>query len=957
MYDIRQFKPALYVLVLLGITGFALASESPGTWVLATLMILANAWLIRENMFRPVPRLLSNVVTLTATGFLFTQLTAHVTSPLLLIGQFLVVLQVVKVWEQRANRDYAQLLVLSLLLMVAAAISTASLLFGLLLIVYLVLSLYCCLLFHLKVETDEAKSSMDLTADASGALRQDQRFLSRSMRRLTSLITSFSVTAAIAVFLLFPRGTGAGMFGELRWKPRDTLTGFSEQVSFQQVAKITQNNEPVASVQLWKDDKLVPGTSALLLRGVTHDTYYGSSGDDRHNAYSWGNSQEVLSKQATGDVDTDQMPWLVPGAIGVGRYREEVTLAPTGTDVLFATAGPLAIELSKSGTTRHLTLHYNPFDRTLSTADPLNKPVKYIVSASGSLGRADLVNTPIAPSRIDPLIAQYARRAEVSGPGLVQRRAALLGAQSNSEVPAPTAVDEQIAENISHHLQSTFQYTLDLTQESQWGKRDPMVAFLYDFKKGHCEYFAGAMTLMCQSLGIRSRMVVGFRCDDYNPYGHYYTVRQSQAHAWVEVLTANGWMTFDPTSGRELLGSQASLLQKSKHFLDFLEYTWANSVIAYDAANRDNLINAVDGKITNSAINGSVAFSSIRPLMEKIAGVIATMVVEPLMIILTVGMVGSIGWFAWERWKLWRRAARIGLDTLPLNDQARLLRQLGFYDDLLQLLEKRQIVRREAPDADGVQRVADVPAERAVQRDPPVDEPVLSHPLRPSRARPGPAAQARRRDRALGRGLGRRISNSRLTPCAAWSLQRPGSRSRPTCSLKRPGRGSISLARHVRQRRLHVADLDRGADEVAPLGPRAVVVFHVAHAEQVLQHEPRVAAALADAAVAHGRLAQVDARLRVQRPQLVDGLERAVVIDALGPGDVLRAGDVPGPLGGLGHARRGDDLAGELVRAAHVDQVLRLLPQQRFDLPAVRPQRLVGRRNGIFAPLEVGLLL
>ena len=35
MYDIRQFKPALYTLLILGITGFALASQSGGLWVLA----------------------------------------------------------------------------------------------------------------------------------------------------------------------------------------------------------------------------------------------------------------------------------------------------------------------------------------------------------------------------------------------------------------------------------------------------------------------------------------------------------------------------------------------------------------------------------------------------------------------------------------------------------------------------------------------------------------------------------------------------------------------------------------------------------------------------------------------------------------------------------------------------------------------------------------------------------
>ena len=70
-------------------------------------------------------------------------------------------------WEQRANRDYAQLLVLSLLLMVAAAISTGSLVFGLLFVGYLLTSLYCCLLFHLKVETDDARRTQLAAAEGT----------------------------------------------------------------------------------------------------------------------------------------------------------------------------------------------------------------------------------------------------------------------------------------------------------------------------------------------------------------------------------------------------------------------------------------------------------------------------------------------------------------------------------------------------------------------------------------------------------------------------------------------------------------------------------------------------------------------------------------------------------------------------------------------------------------------
>ena len=100
---------------------------------------------------------------------------------MMVIGEFLVLLQIIKLYEQRANRDYSQLLVLSLLLMVSASISTANVFFGLILIIYLFLSLYCCLLFHLKVETDRAKKAIGVLEKnlPPAALRQSERYLSR----------------------------------------------------------------------------------------------------------------------------------------------------------------------------------------------------------------------------------------------------------------------------------------------------------------------------------------------------------------------------------------------------------------------------------------------------------------------------------------------------------------------------------------------------------------------------------------------------------------------------------------------------------------------------------------------------------------------------------------------------------------------------------------------------------
>src|SRR5215211_2497809 len=236
MYDIRQFKPALYTLLLLGMTGFALAAQWPGLWILSAGGILLNAWLVKTNRFTPMPRFLASIVTIIAFVYIADLVLHSATTPILIIGQFLVLLQLVKLYEQRANRDYAQLIILSLLLMVAAAINTASLAFGLMFIGYLFLSLYVCLLFHLKVESEDARKAIELPHLEGNpvTLRQDQRFLSSSMRRLTGLIAMVAVIMAVIVFLFFPRGTGANLMGPIGPQGR-AMTGFSEQVGFQQV--------------------------------------------------------------------------------------------------------------------------------------------------------------------------------------------------------------------------------------------------------------------------------------------------------------------------------------------------------------------------------------------------------------------------------------------------------------------------------------------------------------------------------------------------------------------------------------------------------------------------------------------------------------------------------------------------------------------------------------------------
>ncbi len=695
LYDVRQFRPALYALVLLGMTGFAFAAESPAVWVLGTGAVLLHFWLVQTGRFHPLPRIVANAVTILGVAALAIVLQETEGTPLLTIGHFLVLLQMVKLYEQRANRDYAQLLILSLLLMVAAAISTASLLFGLMLVAYLFLSLYCCLLFHLKTEADHARQVIGPSEvdQHPTTIRQDQNRFDQSMRRLIALISSFAITTAVLTFLLFPRGPGAGLFGQNQYKVTQSLTGFSDTVGFQNVARISQNTRQVATVKV---DRLgMPYQGVLLLRGVTLDRYTGGAKGSGDDPYVWKRT-----------IDNSGPPITIqrrnPRDFGVGGViHQEVSLDPTGTPALFAVGG-----IARFSSPDERPYRYSEQDGVLQAADPLQERIRYEVwsrdQISGSRETADQIagigerdpgtrdNRYFSSitSIIDPKIRQIAMQEEVSGSDeegpLAERR---------DQDEFVTNLDTTIAKNIERYLKNNFTYTLDLTDAARIGNTDPLVAFLTDFKRGHCEYFAGAMALLCQSLGIRARVVVGFKCDEYNAIGDYYTVRQSHAHAWVEVLGPdNVWETFDPTTGNEDVSVRMDTVwQRIRAIFNYLEFQWESAVITDDQSRRNELLTSSFRQVRGAAEQSQQAVKDAWNWQGKVF--VSLNILNALVTLMVLALVGSVGWFLWEKSRLRRRARRIGLDTLPLEEQLKLARQLRFYDELVRLLERHGIIR------------------------------------------------------------------------------------------------------------------------------------------------------------------------------------------------------------------------------------------------------------------------
>ncbi|CAL9366913.1 hypothetical protein SUDANB95_00782 [Actinosynnema sp. ALI-1.44] len=75
---------------------------------------------------------------------------------------------------------------------------------------------------------------------------------------------------------------------------------------------------------------------------------------------------------------------------------------------------------------------------------------------------------------------------------------------------------------------------------------DALRDFVMTGKRGYCQQYASAMAIMARSIGLPSRVAMGFTAGF--PTGDSQTITTQDAHAWVEIYFPNyGWTVFDPT--------------------------------------------------------------------------------------------------------------------------------------------------------------------------------------------------------------------------------------------------------------------------------------------------------------------------------------------------------------------------------------------------------------------------
>ena len=117
------------------------------------------------------------------------------------------------------------------------------------------------------------------------------------------------------------------------------------------------------------------------------------------------------------------------------------------------------------------------------------------------------------------------------------------------DVTSGTASAFDMATAIETYLRG-FEYELDIPAPPT--ARDGVDHFLFDLRRGYCDYFASAMVVMCRRLGIPARYATGYASGSYDHQRGAWVVRAEHAHAWVEVYFSGlGWLEFEPTPARQ----------------------------------------------------------------------------------------------------------------------------------------------------------------------------------------------------------------------------------------------------------------------------------------------------------------------------------------------------------------------------------------------------------------------
>jgi len=481
--------------------------------------------------------------------------------------------------------------------------------------------------------------------------RSGSRRFSPRLAALTVVITFGILALTAGLFFMLPR-TADAAFRHLVAK-RFYLPGFSNQVTLGEIGEIKTTSRPVMHVRM--NGRRVPLN--LKWRGATLSdfngrTWFEPSADPRVIRP----SEKGVFKLAN---DAQRRSHALDRHIG---YR--VNVNGIDSNVLFFAGVPEMVYIGQRAL-------MSRGDGSFRLERPLAEGSFYDVygvlgePAAGSgedagLNAGDRRRYLELPPRLDARIPELAHNLA-------------LGAES----------DDARATAIARYLRRSYAYTLELPSREV---ADALAYFLFERKKGHCEYFASAMAVMLRTVGIPSRLVTGFQSGIWNPLTELYLIRASDAHSWVEAwLPGRGWATFDPTPPDPNPGA-ASLLTKLALYADAAETFWQEWVVSYDLGHQATLADKMEQSSRNTGLRW---LGRTLDLAEYWKPRVEWWLLHYGLWALGAAAAGALGawsvprlWVLWRMrlgvWRLRRGPADVGDATLFYHRMLKLLKRRGY---------------------------------------------------------------------------------------------------------------------------------------------------------------------------------------------------------------------------------------------------------------------------------------
>ncbi len=305
----------------------------------------------------------------------------------------------------------------------------------------------------------------------------------------------YAAPLAIAMWVLFPRL--ATPFWSVPIDTSRAVTGLSDTMSPGDISSLSQSDEVAFRVRF--DDQL-PQPKDRYWRGLVMTSF---------NGRTWRGSEPRIAAPAGEQLEFS------------GRaYSYEITLEPTQQQWVIAMDMPMEWSLERTFMGPH---------QQLSHVTPIEQRVAYKV-----------VSYP--EYRVQAELPRIFRRYYTALPDDSNRRTASLAREMRQSAATDTQYIDAV---LAMFHNEEFFYTL---QPPALGSNS-VDAFLFDTRQGFCEHYASAFSVMMRAASIPSRIVLGYQGGEVNPLGGHLIVRQSDAHAWVEVwLEESGWRRVDPTA-------------------------------------------------------------------------------------------------------------------------------------------------------------------------------------------------------------------------------------------------------------------------------------------------------------------------------------------------------------------------------------------------------------------------